>query len=361
MIRIGVETSVTVFNNAGTGRYSSQLISALQSQRPKDIEFFEVKASQFVRVPKPGLSRKIFVAYWEFIYCTLLLPLQVRQLDLDLLHCTSPLPLPAMKNVNTKVVTTILDVIPYSHPHWFSPIMRLRLQRWIRRSVTHSNHFIAISHFTKQSLRERLGVPESKITVTYLGKQIPGVVKPIMPGQFLLTVGTIEPRKNLITVLEAYSLLKQQLYSVPKLYIVGGKGWGDTKLTETIQRLNVTGEVELLGFVSDEALFQLYREAQMLIYPSLQEGFGMPPLEAMASGCPVITSNVSSLPEVVGEAGIMVDPYDTSALADAMATILCDDSLAQDLRRRGQQRARQFTWQRCVQETLSVYRKVLSQ
>ena len=358
MYRIGVDTSVTNFNSAGVARYSAELLKALRLIAPTDMEFVELKPARHLQVTNPGLGRKLFVLYWEFIYSPIILPFLVKRHHIDLLHCTVPLPLyKSIGATGVKIVSTIHDVIPFSHPQWFSTMMRFRLRRWISSLPMYTHHFIAVSQFTKQSLQEYLLVPDTKITSIHEGKQvISGSQSVQFSGSkpFLLTVGTIEPRKNLQVTLKAYSLLKQQLEDSPHLVIVGGKGWGDVRLVEAIREFGIEKQVEVLGFIPDEQLWQLYREAEMLIYPSLYEGFGLPPLEAMAVGCPVITSNVSSLPEVVGDAGILVDPHNPQEIAEAMKRILQDASLAEQMRRRGLERAKLFSWEKCAQETLKV-------
>jgi len=361
-VRIGLETSAISFNSAGTARYSQAILNALRALAPNEIDLIELKPARSLRLPEPGLARKLFVAYWEFLYCTRILPVHLKRYNIDLLHCTTPMPLHAgLHATGTKIVTTIYDVIPFSHPEWFSPVMGLRLRKWMRNSVQYSQHLIAISNFTKKSLSDYLNVPDTRITVTYLGVSRPQTVAHLELESPLLAVGSLEPRKNLPLVLEAYHILKKRVHTPPKLLIVGGKGWGDIALTGLIRKYELEDVVQLLGFVPDEKLFALYQAARMLIYPSLQEGFGLPILEAMACGCPVITANTSSLPEVAGEAGLLVDPHDVQRLADAMHKVLTDDTLAWSMRQRGIRRAGRFSWQRCAQQTVGVYRQVLEQ
>jgi O-antigen biosynthesis alpha-1,3-mannosyltransferase len=359
-VRIGIETSATSFNNAGTARYCQALVDSLRALASNDIDLVELRATRRLRLPRPGLARKIFVAYWELIYCTRILPAQLRRHRIDLLHCTIPLPLHSgLLDTGTKIVTTICDVIPFSHPEWFPRMMGLRLRRRMRRAVEGSQHLIAISNFTKWTLSRYLNVPADHISVTHLGVNHPTTVAHCDLGEALLAVGTLEPRKNLVVVLEAYRLLRQRVPVPPKLLIVGGQGWGDHALNSLIRKGELKGGVQLLGFVPDDQLFALYRSARMLLYPSLQEGFGLPVLEAMACGCPVITANTSSLPEVAGDAAILADPSDAPGLADAIHKLLTDDALARELSQKGLRRAAQFSWERCARQTVDVYRALL--
>src|SRR5262249_42713330 len=140
VVRIGIETSAISFNNAGSARYCQSILDALRAQAFNEIDLVELRAAHNIRLPQAGLARKLFVAYWEFVYCTRILPVYLKRYNIDLLHCTTPMPLhPGLHKNGTKIVTTILDMIPFSHPQWFSPVMGLRLRRWIRRSVKFSH------------------------------------------------------------------------------------------------------------------------------------------------------------------------------------------------------------------------------
>ncbi len=179
-------------------------------------------------------------------------------------------------------------------------------------------------------------------------------------GHYILAVGTLEPRKNLIQGLRAFRRLPEALRESMPFVIVGMKGWLTEGIETEIAALATKGQVRALGYLPDEALLHLYSGASMLVYPSIYEGFGLPALEAMASGIPVITSNCSSLPEVVGEVGITVDPADDTGLAEAMRRLAEDPQERSDRASRGLERARNFTWARCAEETESVYRVALT-
>jgi alpha-1,3-rhamnosyl/mannosyltransferase len=172
----------------------------------------------------------------------------------------------------------------------------------------------------------------------------------------MLSVGTLEPRKNLARCIAAFASLPQALRAACPLVIAGGAGWGEA-LPPSAQSLVAAGELRLTGYVDASVLPYLYGGARLLAYPSIYEGFGLPPLEAMACGVPVIASNLSSLPEVVGDAGLLVDPADERAIAEAMRTLLEDPERASALARAGLERARGFSWRRCAEETLAVYRQ----
>ena len=168
-------------------------------------------------------------------------------------------------------------------------------------------------------------------------------------------MGTIEPRKNLLRLLEAYHQLRQDPPAVPRLVFAGGQGWGVRPVFERVASLGLVESVVFLGHVPDRLLPALYTGAAVFVYPSLYEGFGLPPLEAMACGTPVVVSDTSSLPEVVGDAGVLVDPGDVAALADALASLLVDPARRAALSAAGRRRAATFTWERAARQTLAAY------
>lgn len=352
-LRIGLEVSAAQFNAAGTARYSAELARALREGDFGGCEIVELRVGN-LRLPEPGMARKLFVLWWEWVYCPLILPRRAQQLGLDLLHCTAPMPIPA----HPRTVATLHDVIPLSHPHWFPAVMRWRLRRWIA-SVARAQHVLASSAFTRAEIVRCLSFEPARITVVPLGQRA-APPTPFQPDKcYFLAVGTLEPRKNLATTLRAYARLRKHWPAAPPLKVVGGQGWGRVRVEALLTELDLQNAVELMGHVSDERLWRLYAGAVCLVYPSLHEGFGFPPLEAMACGCPVIVANTGSLPEVVGEAGVRVDPLDVEAIAVAMQRLIEEPDMADDLRRKGRARAASFSWERCARETVAVYRRVV--
>jgi alpha-1,3-rhamnosyl/mannosyltransferase len=175
-------------------------------------------------------------------------------------------------------------------------------------------------------------------------------------GEYLMFLSTIEPRKNLLRILEA---LERTPPEVGPLAVAGAQGWNDRDIVDALTRLEAAGRVRRLGYVADDARPLLLAGARAFVYPSLYEGFGLPALEALACGTPLLTSNVSSLPEVVGDAALLVDPRDVAAIADGLTRLWHDDRLRDELRARGLARAREFTWERTARLTLAVYERVL--
>jgi glycosyltransferase involved in cell wall biosynthesis len=266
-------------------------------------------------------------------------------------------------------VITVHDLsfirFPDSHP----PERVNFMSKNLPHSLARAQVILTDSQFVKREIVEVYGVSPDKIEVAYLGAS--GDFRPmsgaetqrccarhgLRHGQYFLAVGTIEPRKNLIQVLRAYQDLPQRVQEQYPLVVVGLKGWKYTSIEKEMAPLARNGRVRLLGYLSDEELPQIYAGATALLYTSHYEGFGLPPLEGMASGVPVITSNRSSIPEVVGNATIMVDPHDVEALKEGLMLVIEDAGKAQRLRELGIERAKGFTWERCARDTVAAYQR----
>ena len=266
-------------------------------------------------------------------------------------------------------VITIHDLSFVRFPHLFRPANRIYLNTMTRVSVRKAARVIAVSAHAAAESSLLLGAPEEKIDVVYHGVDPHFVPLPAdqvaafreekgLPDRFVLHVGTLEPRKNLIRLVEAFARIRD---GGLKLILVGGKGWLYDELLQRIGELGVDEDVVLCGYVRNGELPLWYNAATVLAYPSLYEGFGLPVLEALASGTPVLTSNVSSLPEAAGEAALMVDPTDSEAIAGGLRQLLTDRSLRQELRGRGLEHAGRFSWLRSARETARTYRNALGQ
>jgi len=230
--------------------------------------------------------------------------------------------------------------------------------------IKRAAHIIATSQHTRDDLVQYLGIPEDKITVIYNGSDC-RVFKPLngegefLNGRFILYVGSERPRKNLGRLFEAFARLKPEFDGL-KLVKVGPVGRSRSYRQDTMRKLSclaIMDDVVFVDYVPESDLAGYYTSAELLAYPSLYEGFGLPPLEAMCSGCPVVTSNTSSLPEVVGEAGIMVSPDDTNGWVEAMKRVLTDRGLRDEMVKKGLTQSKKFSWDRTAQQTLEVYRK----
>ncbi|MBZ0307998.1 MAG: glycosyltransferase family 4 protein, partial [Anaerolineae bacterium] len=232
-------------------------------------------------------------------------------------------------------------------------------------------HVLADSQATKDDLIELYGTPPEKITVLLSGvetrfqpvtdaTQLQAVrAKYHLPeGRSIFSIGTVQPRKNYLRLVQALHHLGREFADVT-LVIAGGKGWLESPLYETMRELGMTERVFFTGFADDHDLPALYSAAALTAYPSLYEGFGFPILESMACGTPVLTSTVSSMPEVAGDAAVLVNPYEVEALSDGLRVLLTDTSLRETLIERGFQQARRFSWQKAAQELKAIYQTLL--
>ncbi len=257
---------------------------------------------------------------------------------------------------------------PETHPAERVEIMN----RLFPRSLSRANHVITDASFTRDEIIREFGVAPDRITAIPLAARAifrPRTELECAPAlrecglsfrEFILCVGTLEPRKNLELVIRTYAGMPTEFRARIPLVLVGMKGWLTSSLDSLIQTLVASGQVRPLGFTTDDELAALYASATVLVYPSLYEGFGLPPLEAMASGTPVIVSNRSTLPEVVGDAGIQIEPDDSASLRGALLR-LCEDPIYWSERAEAcLDQASQFSWQRCARETLKIYRQVLA-
>ncbi len=295
-------------------------------------------------------------------------PWALRRDGVDLIHAPVYVGPLATK---CPLVVTIHDLSFFRYPELFPKGNRSYLQRFTRLSARHAARLIADSQSTRRDIQEILGVSRSQVDVIYPG--VGAEMQPIaeaeclaalrarygLPERFILCVATLEPRKNILLLLEAMAHLCQRTDLPHRLVIAGGKGWFYETLDARVQALGLQDRVLFPGFVPDGELPLWYNAAELFVYPSRYEGFGLPPLEAMACGTPVIVSDQSSLPEVVGEAGVQLPPDDPAAWAKAMATLLESPGERQALREAGLQRARGFTWQATARATAALYRQVL--
>jgi len=269
-------------------------------------------------------------------------------------------------------VVTVHDLGPLTHPEFFRAAPSWFLKKHLDQAIQEVDAFICVSEATADALtayvqREysvdlspRTHVVHEGVSESFLqpaNSSIPDSLGDFnLPQPYILAVGKLSPRKNLESVIRALAQIRSVIPH--HLVTVGGDGWDHEAIKALVHSHGLADRVHFLGYVSDEALRTLYRRAALFIYPSLFEGFGLPVLEAMASGCPVITSNISSLPEVAGNAALLVDPRNVEEIAGAIEAVCTSSSLATELRCKGQERATLFSWQTCATETLVVYENV---
>jgi len=390
-MRIGFDYTAAVRQGAGIGRYTRQLLRALVELDTQN-EYVLLVAARGVALggdPRPGcrglgyaseladiatrsnvrvvnipLSDRALAILWH----RLRLPLWVELFcgRLDLFH-SPDFTLPPTRRASG--VLTVHDLSFIRVPDSAHPRLRAFLLQAVPRSVQRADWVLADSECTKRDLIELMGSSAERVQVVY-----PGVerrFRPIgeaevlaavqrryeLPPRFVLALSTLQPRKNFERLIQAYALMSEALRRDVKLVIAGGRGWCYDSIFEMVKTLQMGDAVHFSGYVADEDLPALYSLAELFALPSLYEGFGLEPLEAMACGTPVVTSDVSSLPEVVGDAGLCVDPLDVDRLAEAMELVFADAALRQEMIRKGMKRARQFSWEAAAQKLLHLYER----
>ncbi len=294
------------------------------------------------------------------------LPLEIARRPIDLLHVQSVAP----PLCPSRFVLSIPDVAWVTHPEVFPPMLRRRMDWLVRFSVRRALRVLTISEFSKAQICKYFGLAEEKVVVAYLGAR--KIYKPVteaaalegvrrkygITSPFILYVGKIQARKNLVRLVKAFHIIRQR--GLPhQLVLVGQRTYLSADIFEAIEESGLTKDVIVPGEVPLADLPALYSAASLFAFPSLSEGFGIPPLEALCCGTPVVTSNTTSLPEVVGDAGIQVDPCDVHAIAQAMYDVLNSDELRRELIARGLRQSKRFSNRTMAERTLEVYEDAL--
>jgi glycosyltransferase involved in cell wall biosynthesis len=376
---IGIDATAAVTQGAGIGRYTRELVRALVKENEEfRFRLFSARPPEQLPVPEPlpesphvRFRRAPLSARWLYrIWYRLRLPLPVQIFTgrVDLFHSPDFVLPPVLGDVPTLVTVHDLSFVYY--PDTFTPALVNYLNRVVPWSVKRATHVLADSQATKQDLIGLWGVPSDKVTVLYSGvdrrfKQISDRAKignvrekyGIGKQPYILAVSTVQPRKNYQMLVRAFKPLAAG--GAPDLVIAGGRGWLYEKVMAEVKEQELGAKVRFIGFVDDGDLPALYSGASLFAFPSLYEGFGLPLLEAMACGVPVVTSDASSLPEVAGEAAIQLPPQDVGAWTAAMRRLLHDEELRRQLVAAGYRRARRFTWARAAARLQTVYRHLL--
>ncbi len=371
---IYVDVSASVHRRAGLGRYAESLTRAMASQLPGELALFYNRERGIK--PLAGLehipARTVALGYkpWRMaIWAGHLARVPFNRLipDATLFHATEHLLLP-LRRVPT--VLTVHDLIFRHLPEHHKSLNRWYLNLTLPLYCRRADHIIAVSEATRRDVIDAYHIPPEKITTIHeaadpsFAPQSPDAVAAAraryhLPERFFLHIGTIEPRKNLTRLLRAW----EPLYlagAVPPLVLAGKRGWLTGDFFTALEASPARDAVLFTGYVANADLPAVCAAATALVFPTLYEGFGLPPLEAMACGTPVACSNTASLPEVVGDAALTCDPLDESALADALRRIANDADLRADLRERGFAQAARFSWDKTATETIRVYREVIA-
>jgi glycosyltransferase involved in cell wall biosynthesis len=344
---------------AGVGVYTLEILRALAAERPGSRFTVYTNAEPSVDQPALAFHRPPAV---RLIGRHLLWPARLRRLRAHLYF--GPAGLLPLGRVGLPAVLTAHDMAIYRHPEWFPRGQTLSTRLVVPRSMRRADAIVAVSASTASDVADLFGVEPGRLEVVPEGvdarfrpmpaERVDGVRRRLgLPDRFVLFVGTIEPRKNLPTLVDAWSRMRGR----PPLVVAGTWGWRCEDVRERLERL--APEVRVLSAIPLDDLPGLYNLASCLAHPAWYEGFGLTPLEAMACGVPVVASGVSSLPEVVGEAGLLVDPADVEGWTAALERVCGDPDTAADLRRRGILRAAEFTWSRAAQRTWRVMDRVM--
>jgi glycosyltransferase involved in cell wall biosynthesis len=372
---IGLDYTAAVHQEAGIGRYVREMTQALIRLRPDaDLRLFAAGAGgreSASSPPAPLYPSRLSERTHNRLWHRLRLPLPVEWWTgrLDLFHAADFALPPTLPR--TRTVLTIFDLAYEFYPDETMPGMARYLSAVVPRSARRADHVITISEASRIDLINCYGLSPDKVSIAYPGVESRFNPQPdpdrqaalrarleLPDNPIVLTVGTLQPRKNHMTLVEAFVRVADATHVV--LVVAGGEGWAYDAVKKRAADLGLGGRVRFVGFVPDADLPALYRLADVFVYPSLYEGFGLPVLEAMASGLPVVTSSRSSMPEITGpDAGLLVDPTDPDEIARAILSLLGDSQLAADLRARGLERAKTFTWERTAQAVWGVYDKLL--
>lgn len=375
-MRIGMEVTAAVTQGGGIGRYTRELLRALgHVDTTNEYSLFFASREPRHALPPLGANFKrrqlpIHDIWLARFWGRARVPAPVEWItgDVDLYH-SPDFTLPPTRP-GTRTLLTVHDLSFVRDPGSAAPGLLTYLNAVVPRSVARADHVLADSQATRNDLIEVYGTPADKITVLYCGVEetfqpvtdataLTAVRERYRIGEapFILAVSTLQPRKNYVRLIEAVARIPDPDI---RLVFAGGKGWLYDSIFAAVERHGLRERVTFAGFVDDADLPALYSTARILAYPSLYEGFGLPMLEAMACGTPVVASTVSCLPEVAGDAALLVDPYDVTALSDALTRLHTDETLRAELIVRGRRRAAAFKWDDSARQLLGVYRQLIA-
>lgn len=398
-MNIGFDASRTSVNQrTGTENYSYQLLLNIAQIDHTNNYYIYLRPGSHIKAVQSILSPfknfKLCILNFKFLWTQFGLAKQTFLDHLDLLFIPSHT-LPLIRKPGLKTILTVHDLGAEFLPQTHQFKQRLYLKLITDYQLKSASHLIAVSQATKNDLINKIGIPEKNISVIYEGyneKLFKHDVKDSILKQYdldkivyFLFVGTIQPRKNLERLIKAYasfiedskinspinppsSTIKNPSSTlhhpssnnnIPLLVLVGGKGWLSDEIYTLPKKLGIEKYVKLLGYVPDENLPTLYSKAQAFVFPSLFEGFGLPLLEAMACGCAIITSNLSSMPEIAGKAALLVNPYDQNEIFQALRDLSTNSPLKEKLIKEGFQQVKKYSWQKCAQETIAVFKELV--
>lgn len=371
---IGIEASSILNNRTGIGNYNYNLLQNILALDRKNqyvifTNSFKHKFNETLFKNAPNVNHvhsiipgKLLLKLWQHLRFP---PIESFTGNIDLFHSTNNNPIP--QKIGTKLIT-IYDLYFMLHPEQTAPYGGQLFYSLLPKFIHDWDHIITISEAMKREINSIFSVPDEKISV------IPCGLNPFflendlldeneninLPENFILSVGTLEPRKNYITLIKAFKILEKMGIKDLHLVIAGMNGFKSNEIIQTIQKENLNDKIILTGYLTDKQLRQCYYKAKLFVMTSEYEGFGIPVLEAMATKTPVVASNCTSFPEIVGDAGLLVEPKNTEEISTAIATLLENPELKKSLISKGLKKVSEYTWKKSALKTLNIYEKLLT-
>lgn len=373
MAKVALELQPCCGNRSGIGTYAYELAKRMKSGDGLEFQgnYFDFlgrnRSSEVLRDMPMALAENRMMPYGVYRRIWDVLPIQYDNLfpcaDLSVFFNYIVPP-----HIGGRVITTIFDLTYIRLPETMDQKNYRRISRNIAGSIARSDRIITISEFSKQEIMELLGIEEERIAVipcapTFSKEQVESesvAQKFKISSPYILYVGTIEPRKNLVRLLKAFERLKRETGIPHQLVLAGGSGWNNAEIYETAAGLSCADAVIFTGYVSAAEKNTLYQGAAAFAFPSLYEGFGIPPLEAMHFGCPVVAAKAASLPEVVGDAACLVEPLDEVSVAEGLYHVLYEADYRAELIKKGYQQEKKYTWDDSAERLMALCREVLA-
>ncbi len=375
-MRIGIDCR-TILNprlgeRAGVGHYTYYLVKHLLKNDKKNeyVLFFDYRLMDVTEFKQKNVKLKHFPfsqyqRYLPFTYSHMLISAALIKEGLNIYH--SPANVIPLTYPKTSVIT-VHDLAIYKKPEWFPRGQKFSTKLLVPRSLKKADQIIAVSRATKRDIIKLFKIKPEKIKIVYEGvgmKKIKEGKKPDifkkyrLKNKYIIFLGTIEPRKNLVGLINAYSkLIKKKKFENYDLVLAGAEGWKYDQIFKTIEKNGLGDRVKFLGYVSHNEKIDLMKRAEIFVFPSFYEGFGLPLLEAISLGVPAISSSISSMPEVAGKSVIYINPESEEAILKAMVKILSSSKLRKKMKLLGIEQARGFDWDKCAKETIKIYEKL---
>ncbi|MFC1656214.1 glycosyltransferase family 4 protein [Patescibacteria group bacterium] len=367
-MKIAIDIRETAIGKAGKGYYTFHLVQNLLNLDTQNTYILYTDNPSAVFEENDRVKIKVVSSFLSILWHKSVLKDAYKE-NVDIFFAPTSYIIPAIHNPKKiKVVMTVHDLVAFLLPDRHNKKAVITEKAFLKRALNKVAKVITVSDNTKEDLAEYFEIGREGIEVIYPGassafKNLLGTGLETVDDYrksmhltepFILAVGTLEPRKNFVTLIRAFAQIVED-FPNHNLIIAGKKGWYYDEIFKAAHKLKIENKVRFLGYVSEKDLVRLYNGAEVFVYPSLYEGFGLPPLDAMQCGCPVITSNISSLPEVVGDAAVMVNPNDIDSIATEMKRVLSDENLRKQMKSKGLDQAREFSWEKSAKKLLELF------